>query len=104
MMKPVTTNLRDHRTEAFVLALMFFSAVGSLRAPPVQAQSNADRAFLASAVQIEIQKQDMGRFAERRAQNDNVRNLGDYLVQRHQQAQQRLENVANQLGEVLSNK
>ena len=46
----------------------------------------------------------MGRIAERRAQNGKVRNLGDYLVQRHQQAQQRLENVANQLGEVLSNK
>ena len=94
-MKPVTTNLRDHRS---VLALTFFSAIGSLGAPPVQAQSNADRAFLAWAVQIEIQQQDMGRIAERRAQNGKVRNLGDYLVQRHQQAQQRLENVANQLG------
>jgi putative membrane protein len=46
----------------------------------------------------------MGRIAERRAQNDQVRSFGDYLVQRHQQAQQRLENVANQLGEVFSNK
>ena len=100
-MKPVTTNLRDHRS---VLALMFFIAIGSLGASPVQAQSKPDRAFLAWAVQIEIQQQDMGRIAERRAQNGKVRNLGDYLVQRHQQAQQRLENVANQLGEVLSNK
>ena len=103
-MKPVTPNLRDHRTEAFVAALMFFIAIGSLAASPAQAQSDADRAFLAWAVQIEIQQQDMGRIAERRAQNDEVRNLGVYLVQRHQQAQQRLENVANQLGEVLSNK
>jgi hypothetical protein len=103
-MKPVTTNLRDHRTEAFFVAVMFFTAIGFLGAPPVQAQSNADRAFLAWAVQIETQQQDMGRIAERRAQNHKVRNLGGYLVQRHRQAQQRLENVANQLREVLSNK
>lgn len=100
----MTTNLRDHRTETFLLALMFFAAIGSLAAPPAQAQSNADSHFLAWAVQIEIQQEDMGRIAERRAQNDKIRGLGDYLVQRHQQAQQRLENVANQLGEVLSNK
>jgi hypothetical protein len=46
----------------------------------------------------------MGRIAERRAQNDKVRNFCAYLVQRHQQAQQRLQNVADQLGEVLSSK
>ena len=79
----MTPNLRDHRTEAFVAALMFFIAIGSLAASPAQAQSDADRAFLAWAVQIKIQQQDMGRIAERRAQNGKVRNLGDYLVQRH---------------------
>src|SRR5215472_16853103 len=61
MMEDVTTNLRVHRTEAFVLALVFFVAIGSLGASPAQAQSIADRAFLAWAVQIEIQQQDMGR-------------------------------------------
>ena len=100
----MTRNQRDHRTETFVAALMFFIVVGPLTAPPARAQSSADSGFLAWAVQIEIQQQDMGRIAERRARNDEVHNLGDYLVQRHRQAQQRLEKVANQLDEVLSNK
>lgn len=103
-MKAEVTSLRDYRTETFVAALAFFIAIAAFGAPPVRAQSNADRAFLAWAVQIEIQQQDMGRIAEQRAQTAKIRNLGGYLVERHREALQRLENVANQLREALSNK
>jgi predicted outer membrane protein len=78
--------------------------VGILGSIPALAQSNVDRAFLAWAIQIEIQQQDMGRIAERRARAAEVHKLGDYLVARHQQAQQRLEKVANQLKVPLSSK
>jgi predicted outer membrane protein len=70
----------------------------------ILAQTAGDRAFLAWAVQIEIQQQDMGRIAERRAQTAAVREFGSYLVQRHQQAQQRLETVASRLGAAPSSK
>lgn len=66
--------------------------------------SNADRAFLAWDIQIEIQQQDMGRLTARRALTQEVRDLGNHLVERHQQAQQRLQAVANQLGMALSDK
>jgi putative membrane protein len=107
-MEAVTSAPLRHRAETSIAALravlVCFVAIAALGASLVRAQSNADRAFLAWAVQTEIQQQDMGRIAERRAQTTRVRDLGDYLVQRHQQAQRRLENVANQLGEALSNK
>lgn len=66
--------------------------------------TDADRAFLAWDIQIEIQQQDMGHLAEKRARTPQVRDLGSYLVERHQQMQQRLQHVANQLGVVLSHK
>jgi putative membrane protein len=84
--------------------LRSFIVIVAFGASPVQAQGNADRIFLTWAVQIEIQQQDMGRIAEQRAQTAKVRNLGGYLLERHRQALQRLENVANQLGEAFSNK
>lgn len=68
----------------------------------VEKLSNADRAFLAWAIQIEIQQQDMGRLAARRAQTGAVRNLGNYLLDRHSQARQRLEKVAGQVNVPLS--
>ena len=104
LIKDVPTSLRDHRTKMLSAALALLVTIGALGTPPVQAQSNADRAFLAWVVQIEIQQQDMGRIAERRAQTAEIRKLGSYLVQRHQLAQQRLQNVAKQLGEAPSNK
>lgn len=59
--------------------------------------SQADRAFLAWDIQIEIQQQDMGRLAEKRGQTAELRTLGAYLVDQHQQAQQRLQGIADQL-------
>ena len=103
MMKDVAVSLRDC-ARMFTAALAFLVAFGPCGTAPVQAQGNADRAFLAWAVQIEIQQQDMGRIAERRARTAETRKLGSYLVQRHRLAQQRLEKVANQLGEAPSNK
>ncbi len=96
-------SLRDCRIKVSAAALTLLVAIGLLGATPAQAQSATDRAFLARAVQIEIQQQDMGRIAERRAQTAAVRELGGYLVQRHRLAEQRLQNVANLLGEALSN-
>jgi putative membrane protein len=75
-----------------------------LETGPALAQSASDGAFLAWAIQIEIQQQDMGRIAEERARTGRVRQLGSYLVARHQQAQRRLEELAHQLGTALSNK
>ena len=102
-MEDGVTSYRRRRRQTFTAAFALVVAFGPLGAAPVQAQSNADRAFLAWAIQIEIQQQDMGRIAERRARTAQIRELGGYLVQRHRLAQQRLENVANQLGEAPSN-
>jgi predicted outer membrane protein len=64
--------------------------------------SPADRGFLAWDIQIEIQQQDMGKLAERRARTKGVRDLGAMLVERHQQTQKRLTQVAAGLGVLLS--
>jgi hypothetical protein len=48
--------------------------------------SQADQAFLAWDVQIEIPQRDMGRLAEKRGWTAEVRALGTYLVDQHQQA------------------
>ena len=104
-MRTTSTILR-HRHHATLLAAAVVAQISItfLGTSQVQAQTAGDRAFLAWAVQIEIQQQDMGRIAERRAQTAAVREFGGYLVQRHQQAQQRLETVANRLGAALSSK
>lgn len=59
--------------------------------------SQADRAFLDWDIQIEIQQQDMGRLAEKRGQTAELRSLGVYLVDQHQQAQRRLQVIADRL-------
>lgn len=64
--------------------------------------SGADREFLAWDMQIEVQQQDMGRIAAQRALTREVRDLGEYLIERHQQAQRRLQEVAHRLGVTLS--
>jgi predicted outer membrane protein len=64
--------------------------------------SEADRAFLAWDVQIEIQQQDMGRLGERRGQTAEVRELGAYLINQHQQSQAELRRIADRLGVRLS--
>jgi putative membrane protein len=69
-----------------------------------ESPTSGARAFLAWDMQIEIQQQDMGRLAARRGLTQEVRDLGNYLIERHQQAQQRLQEVANQLGVTLSDK
>ena len=51
-----------------------------------------------------FQQQDRGRIAERRARTAAVRSLGSYLIERHRQAQQRLQNVADQLNVGLSSR
>ena len=95
-----------HRHQATLLAAAAVAliSIAFLGTSQVLAQTAGDRAFLAWAVQIEIQQQDMGRIAERRAQTAAVREFGGYLVQRHQQAQQRLETVASRLGAAPSSK
>lgn len=104
-MRAAFTILR-HRHQATLLAAAAVAliSIAFLGTSQVLAQTAGDRAFLASAVQIEIQQQDMGRIAERRAQTAAVREFGGYLVQRHQQAQQRLETVASRLGAAPSSK
>jgi len=104
-MRAAFTILR-HRHQATLLAAAAVAliSIAFLGTSQVLAQTAGDRAFLASAVQIEIQQQDMGRIAERRAQTVAVREFGGYLVQRHQQAQQRLETVASRLGAAPSSK
>ena len=69
-----------------------------------QAQNNEGGAFLAWAIQIEIQQQDIGGIAARRAEASVVRGLGDYLIERHREYQQRLQEVAKQLNVPLSDK
>ena len=71
---------------------------------PAYSQSRSDRAFLAWAIQIEIQQQDMGKIAERRAQTPALRELGAYLLERHRQAEFRLKQVASRLGVALSSR
>jgi putative membrane protein len=65
--------------------------------------SQEDRAFLTWDMQIEIQQQDMGHLAVRRAETQEVRNLGNNLAEWHRQRQQRLQEVAKQLGVALTN-
>ena len=104
-MRTASTILR-HRHHATLLAAAVVAQISItfLGTSQVQAQTAGDRAFLAWAVQIEIQQQDMGRIAERRAQAAALREFGGYLVQRHQQAQQRLDIVASRLGATPSSK
>lgn len=83
---------------AAVLWVLLAAAVGA------GSPSNADRAFLAWDIQIELQQQDMGRLAARRALTKEVRDLGNYLLERHQQAQDRLQQLARQLGIALSDR
>ena len=83
----------------FTIALAVVSLSIARAAAPA---SPIDRAFLAWDIQIEIQQQDMGRLAERRAKTETVRDLGAMLVQRHWQAQQRLTQVASDLAVPLS--
>ncbi len=76
----------------------------SYTATAIERATSVDRAFLAWDIQIEIQQQDMGHLAEKRARTQPVRDLGRYLVERHQQMQQRLQQVADQLDVILSHK
>jgi putative membrane protein len=69
-----------------------------------ESASSEDRAFLAWDVQVEIQQQDMGRLAARRALTAEVRDLGNHLAERHLQTEERLRYVAKQLGVTLSDK
>ena len=97
----IVRDLRAPVLGALLVALAVVGSPGSARAP---AQSDADRAFLSWAIQIEIQQQDMGGIAERRAQTAEVRALGSYLVERHREAEQRLREVAIRLNIPLSDK
>jgi putative membrane protein len=104
MQEPIVQTAPRRRTivpGAACLALFVLGLSGAARA---QTPSNTDRAFLSWAIQIEIQQQDMGRIAVRRAQTPAVRGLGNYLIERHRQAQQRLQAVAAQLRAPLSDK
>ena len=96
-----------HHQLATIYRTIIFGALAIASALPHSAAAkerttNADRAFLAWDIQIEIQQQDMGHLAEKRARTPQVRDLGRYLVERHQQMQQRLQQVADQLGISLS--
>ncbi|MDX8492509.1 DUF4142 domain-containing protein [Mesorhizobium sp. VK22B] len=79
-------------------------AAGISEATPAYSQSRSDRTFLEWAIQIEIQQQDMGRIAQRRAQTPAVRELGTYLLERHRQAESRLRQISSRLGVELSNR
>ncbi|RUW76608.1 DUF4142 domain-containing protein [Mesorhizobium sp. M4B.F.Ca.ET.049.02.1.2] len=93
-----------HGKGALRALLALLLAAGISGATPANSQSRSDRAFLEWAIQIEIQQQDMGRIAQRRAQTPEVRELGTYLLERHSQAESRLRPVASRLGVVLSNR
>ena len=103
-MRATSTNMGHRHHPLLAAAVVALISIAFLGTSQVLAQTDADRSFLEWAVQIEIQQQDMGRIAERRAQTAAVREFGGYLVQRHQQAQQRLETVASRLGAALSSK
>jgi putative membrane protein len=102
MLAAAARMVRDHRAPVFCALLVALSVVGLFGSARAPAQSNTDRAFLSWAIQIEIQQQDMGRIAERRARTAAVRALGSYLVERHRQAEQRLREVAMRLNVPLS--
>jgi len=104
-MRAASTFLRHrHHATPLAAAVVALISIAFLGTSQVLAQTAGDRAFLAWAIQIEIQQQDMGRIAERRAQAAAIPEFGDYLVRRHQQAQQRLEIAASRLGAALSSK
>ena len=94
----------SHGKVALRAFLGLLVAVGVSGATPAYSQSSSDRTFLEWAIQIEIQQQDMGRIAQRRAKIPAVRELGTYLLERHGEAESRLRQVAGRLGVALSNK
>jgi predicted outer membrane protein len=103
--KRSVARVADHYGKGALRALLgLLLATGISGATPAYSQSNSDRAFLEWAIQIEIQQQDMGRIAERRAQIPAVRELGTYLLERHRQAESRLRQIASRLGVALSNR
>lgn len=87
---------------AVLLGLTALTFTSPLTAGAAAPPNQADRNFLAWDIQIEIQQQDMGRLAERRGQTEEVRALGTYLVNRHRDSQQRLQQVVSQLEVTLS--
>lgn len=95
---------RHHGKGTFRALLAVLFAAGISGVTPAYSQSRSDRAFLEWAIQIEIQQQDMGKIAQRRAQTPAIRQLGTYLVERHTQAESRLRPVASGLGVALSNR
>jgi putative membrane protein len=104
MMQAIAPLGRERRADLFALLVAILTTTWVPGTGPALAQTASDRAFLAWAIQIEIQQQDMGRIAEERARTDRVRQLGSYLVARHLQAQRRLEELDRQLGITLSDK
>jgi putative membrane protein len=91
-----------YRRRAILLGLTGLTLAWPQAVEAAALPSQADRAFLAWDIQIEIQQQDMGRLAEKRGQTAEVRTLGTYLIDRHQQAQQRLQGIADRLKVTLS--
>lgn len=103
--KHAIARVADHPRNGPLRALLgLLLAAGISAATPACSQSRSDRAFLEWAIQIEIQQQDMGRIAERRAQLPAVRELGTYLLGRHRQAEARLRQTASRLGVALSSR
>lgn len=87
-MKHSIDRVAEHHGKGVLRALLgLLLAAGISGVTPANSQSRSDRAFLEWAIQIEIQQQDMGRIAERRAQTPAARELGTYLLERHIQAE-----------------
>ncbi|MDX8477912.1 DUF4142 domain-containing protein [Mesorhizobium sp. VK24D] len=104
-MKHVLARVAAHYGKGALRALLgLLVAAGISGVTPAYSKSRSDRAFLEWAIQIEIQQQDMGRIAQRRAQTPAIRELGAYLTERHRQAESRLRLISNRLGVPLSNR
>lgn len=104
-MRRAIARVADHHRRGLPCALLgLLLAIGISGFPPSYSQARSDHTFLVWAYQIEIQQQDMGRIAERRAQTPAVRELGTYLIDSHRRAESRLKQIAARLGFTLSNK
>ncbi len=57
-----------------------------------------DKAFLREAIQGNLAEVDMGRLAQKRSRNEEIKNFGDMLVQDHSEANTRANAVARQIG------
>jgi predicted outer membrane protein len=81
-----------------------FFAIGHSDVVGAERRDSSARAFLAWAIQVGIQQEDMGRLAAGRAQRAEVKGLGRYLVERHREGEERLQVAARQANVQLSKK